>query len=325
MNKLITKLMVIMAAALLLPAVPSGAAETVRVLLPWLPQSQFAGVYMAQKQGFYTERGIDVRISHADSKTIGVNELKKGKYDFILCWCLSGLMAAGNGDDIVNICQVVNRSNCILVTRKHSGINTLEDLKGKRLSTWINADAGYPVKLALASNGINMKLYDQNTTNSLFLIGGVDVCTCLTYNEYNNLYYSGLDYSDMKIFTLAEMGVDLPEDAIFCTHKTLETRRAQCRAFVTGTLLGWEYAESHRDEALKEVMNRTNEAHLRCSPAHMKYMLDAILPSIFSRDHKWKTGTLSRRQFNNCVYLMDKNGFIKRKPTYAEFYKGMGL
>ncbi|MBO4548718.1 MAG: ABC transporter substrate-binding protein [Abditibacteriota bacterium] len=322
-NKLIAKLIVFI--ALLLPAVPSGAAETVRVLLPWLPQSQFAGVYMAQKQGFYAERGIEVRLSHADSKTLGVRELKKGKYDFILCWCLSGLMAAGNGDDIVNICQIVNRSNCILVSRKQSGINTLADLEGKRLSTWTGADAGYPVKLALASNGINMKLYDQNTTNSLFLIGGVDVCTCLTYNEYNNLYYSGLDYSDMKIFTLAEMGVDFPEDAIFCTRGTLEKRRALCRAFVTGTLKGWEYADSHRDETLKEVMNRTRKAHLRCSPAHMKYMLNAILPSIFSADRKWKTGDLSRKQFNSCVYLMEQQGFIKRKPAYSEFFKGMGL
>ncbi|MBQ9358868.1 MAG: ABC transporter substrate-binding protein, partial [Abditibacteriota bacterium] len=153
-------------ALLLICAMPLRAAETVRVLLPWLPQAQFAGVYMAQKKGFYAERGLDVKLSHADSKTMGVKELAGGKYDFILCYCLSGLISAGNGGDIVNICQVVNASNCILVSRKEKGIRTVQDLNGRKLSTWINSDAGLPVKLALMANGLKVSLYDQNETNS---------------------------------------------------------------------------------------------------------------------------------------------------------------
>ena len=314
---------IIVIAVLLIAVSPLRAAETVRVLLPWLPQAQFAGVYMAQKQGFYAQRGLDVRLSHADSKIMGVDELAQGKYDFILCWCLSGLISAGNGGDIVNICQVVNSSNCILVSRKQKGIKSIGDLNGKKLSTWVNSDAGLPVKLALMANGLDVKLYGQNETNSLFLADGVDVCSCLTYNEYNNLYFAGIDYSDMNIFRLAELGVDFPEDAVFCTRGTLKNKKTLCRAFVNGTLEGWEYARVHRDEALQEVMKRTRSAHLRCSPAHMKYMLDTILPSVFSPNRKWKTGVLSQKQYNSCAYLLKQHGFVKNVPPYGEFFRGM--
>ena len=43
-------------------AFSAHAAEKVTLQLKWLPQSQFAGYYVAQEKGFYKQEGLDVTI-----------------------------------------------------------------------------------------------------------------------------------------------------------------------------------------------------------------------------------------------------------------------
>ena len=52
---------ILMAMAMILCSVSASEAKY-RIRLQWLPQTQFAGYYMAAEKGFYQADGVDVEI-----------------------------------------------------------------------------------------------------------------------------------------------------------------------------------------------------------------------------------------------------------------------
>src|SRR5512137_553832 len=76
----------------------------------WSPQAQFAGYYVAYEKGFYKKNGIDLTILPGGPDQPSSQILAKGKADFATLWLSTALRLAANGEDIVNIGQIVQRS-----------------------------------------------------------------------------------------------------------------------------------------------------------------------------------------------------------------------
>ena len=62
--------------ALVAPAVPAGAAESVNLILNWAPTADHSPFYFAKAQGWYEKAGIDLTIEVG--KGSGVSSLKVG-------------------------------------------------------------------------------------------------------------------------------------------------------------------------------------------------------------------------------------------------------
>ena len=45
------------------------AADPIKLKLKWVPQAQFAGYYVAQSKGYYTDENLDVSIDAASTKS----------------------------------------------------------------------------------------------------------------------------------------------------------------------------------------------------------------------------------------------------------------
>ncbi|MBN2386343.1 MAG: ABC transporter substrate-binding protein [Anaerolineales bacterium] len=76
-------ILVLLFAALLLAAcggAPSGASTPIRLALGYIPNIQFAPIYVAVEKGYFTDRGIDLEIVHMDENQatalVGANELQ---------------------------------------------------------------------------------------------------------------------------------------------------------------------------------------------------------------------------------------------------------
>lgn len=314
---------------LLCPA--AGPAETgrplrkVTVVLQWVPQSQFAGFYVAQDKGLYRQRGLDVTIRHGGPEMNSIDALADGSADFATTFLTSALRRRDSGLPIVNIAQVVNRSTAMLVARKGSGIRSLEDLNGRRISIW-SGDFGAPFEAVLSSRRITPgKRFTQNYSVNLFLKGGVDAAAAMHYNEYHMLYQAGLDEEQLVVFPLSAYGCSVPEDGIYALERTWKTDPALCRAFAEATMEGWRHANAHQDEALQSVMRRVIPARIPTNRTHMHWMLEKILPGIIpSSADDWKAGVLSRPEYVKAVELMKRQGLIRKAPTYDDFHPAGG-
>jgi NitT/TauT family transport system substrate-binding protein len=313
-------------------AVPAARAEDApreRVtLLPlWLPQAQFAGYYLALEKGFYARRGLDVDVLRGGPEHDVVEELETGKVDFAIVWLAQALFAVDRGVPLTHVAQVFATSNLDIVAWRKKGVATLRDLDGRRVSVWGDS-LRPPFEAFFRSQNVKPVIVPQHATINLFLLGGVDACSVMEYNEYHSIFLAGVDESELVRFQLGKYGVDFPEDGLYGLRKTREARPHVAKALAEASLEGWKYAAEHVEEALDSVMKRTREANLPVNRVHMRWMLRVVLRSVFPdgpagsgapTDPDRTPGRLSRRAYDDTVRRLLELGALKRAPTYEEF------
>ena len=98
------------------------ALKKASLTLHWYPQTQFAGYYMAREKGFFAQRGIDMEIRRGGADVDVVEELRSGRTLFSTMFLTGALRFRTEAISLVNVGQIVNRSNLLIVAKKKSGI-----------------------------------------------------------------------------------------------------------------------------------------------------------------------------------------------------------
>lgn len=299
-------------------------AKPFTLILLWMPQAQFTGYYVALDKGFYRDYGLDVRIIRGGPDRDGLAYLEKGEADFAVMFLSGALSGRDKGIPVVHLGQVVNQSNLMLVGWKDAGINDPRSLDGRRVSLWGGAFQA-DFKSFFASLGVQPRIIPQYYSVNLFLARGVDVCSVMYYNEYHTLFQAGVDESELTSLFMKDFGCGFPEDGIYCLEDTLRTRPEESAAFVAASLAGWEYAAAHREEALDIVMKYVEAANLPTNRAHMRWMLDKILPTIIPGETgSWEFGRLSPEDYRRTVETLKQYNLIQNAPSY-EIFRGEGI
>ncbi len=306
--------------ALVAGARSQTALRPVTLILQWMPQSQFAGYYMALEKGFYRDHGLDVTILRGGPDRDPVEYLTSGKAHFATLFLTGALIARDQGAPIVHLAQIVNTSNLMLVARRGAGITSLDDLQGRRVSLW-GPQFSSAFEACFKANGVQPVAVPQYYTVNLFLRRGVDACSAMAYNEYHTLVQSGMNDDEMTKIYMRDMGFDFPEDGIYCLDETLAGSPETCEAFVAATLEGWEYAGDHSDETLEIVMARVREEHVPTNLLHQRWMLETILDSILPEPgDRWRLGELVPDAYVDVVTVLREQSVILYATTYQQFH-----
>jgi NitT/TauT family transport system substrate-binding protein len=250
--------------------------KPVTLVLQWHHQAQFAGYYMALAKQFYAGEGLDVRILRGGPDVRGIEMLDNGTADFITTMLPTAIEAHGEGVRLVNLAQIVNRSNFVLAARRNplngDPIDSISDLEGRPVTIWVN-DFRTPYLALFNSMGIRPVLLPQYYTLSLFKRDGAVACSAMRYNEQHTLFQSGIKPSDLIIFDLHEMGITMLEDGIYAMSDTCRKEPDLCAGFVRASLAGWRYAKAHEEETLDVVMEYAWRDNLPVNRVHMRWML----------------------------------------------------
>jgi len=298
--------------------------EEATLLLHWSDQAQFAGYYVAKDKGFYQKRGRDVVIKRGGYDVDALKCMTETNPVFCTTMLFTALGYRDKGFPIVHLAQVVNRANFCLVAWKDRGIVKPENLQGRRVSFWLG-EFDAPYKGFFKRYQLNPVIEPQYFTVNLFLRGGVDACSVMYYNEYHTILQCGINPEELTVFKMWEHGFDCPEDGIYCTALTAANQPALCRDVVEASLEGWAYAMAHPEEALDIVMGYVRRGHVPTNRAHMKWMLEKMLDSIFpGPDGTWQFGILSRESYDRAVKLLRENGIIRNAPLFHEFHVEAG-
>ncbi|BCS88275.1 ABC transporter substrate-binding protein [Pseudodesulfovibrio sediminis] len=307
--------------ALTVGTLPAQAAERdkARIVLQWLPQAQFSGFYMAQDKGFYAEAGIDLTIISGGPDVMASDYLKEGKAEFATMFLTTGLQKHETMP-IVNIGQFVQRSALMLIAKKSSGITSFADLDGRKVGLWANEFEIQP-RAFFHQKNMNVTVVPQTSSLDLFLRGGVDAASGMWYNEYHTLYSYGLDEDELVPLFFSDVGLNFPEDGIYCLQKTVTTDPSLCRRLVEATVRGWKYAFAHKEEALQSVMRRMREANVPTNTPHQRWML-ARMEDIIAPANDSTMGMLRWVDYDRVRKTLLKEGFLKEGPPFGDFYKG---
>ncbi len=312
------------------PQQPAAPAETpaaapakvpVRVVLQWVPQSQFAGYYAAKDKGFYDAEGLDVTIIPGGPDIAPAQVVASGGAEFGVAWLPGRTLAAREGGaDLVNIAQIFQRSGTLMVSFKEKNITKVEDFKGKNVGSWL---LGNEAELFAAMRKVGLdpekdaNIIKQNFDMSQLLNGEVDVAQAMIYNEYAQVLETrnpktGELYKpeDLNVIDFNEVGTAMLQDGIMARESWLSQPGNEDIAvrFLRATFRGWIFCRDNFDECVQIVLNNGTAL----GESHMRWQLNEVNALIWPSPNG--IGIMDENLYKQTVEIAKTYGILKRDP-----------
>jgi len=305
------------------PAVAMAADPTPVVFqLHWQPQSQFAGYIMAREKGFFEKAGLAARLVWTKAGERPFDGLAERRCDFCTGWLSDAMREREAGKPLVLLSQVFRRSSTMLVTRRHSGIRTPQDLDGRRVGLW-GGNHDVQSLAFFAKYDVRPVIVPQSASITPFLRGAVDAASAMHYNEYHLLLDAGLSPDELHVFAFAEYGLAFPEDGIYCTEATRRERPKLCAAVAAACREGWNYALNHEAETIEAVMRSCRAENVRTNRNHQRWMLRTLAPVV--RDGaeadpaSW--GRLAPETYRGVGQILVEQRILRDIPEFERFFQ----
>lgn len=308
-----------MTMAMILCCVSASEAKY-RIRLQWLPQTQFAGYYMAAEKGFYQEEGVDVEIRPVDPKIRAFHDILYRNGHFETAWLASGILMANASakKEIVLIAQFFQKSAFMLVTRRSGGIRTISDFRNRSIGVWDGVFSILPRALIKKHNIHGMKLIPQGFTMDGFLNGEIEIASAMRYNEYNQILESGIREEELLTFNFSDLGMNLPEDGLYVRRDFLERSPEVCQKVVSATIRGWQYAFAHKEETIRHITALANQTEHKTTEDKQGWML-YVVEKLMDADNT----VLKEADFENTAGLLKSLKMVRNVPSYNAFYKNV--
>src|SRR4051812_12935400 len=109
--------------------------QSFSLTLDFYPNPDHAGIYMAQKLGYFEEAGLDVSIAAPSDPAAPIKQVAAGQTDLAISYEPEVALAREQGLDVVAVGALVDRPLTSLIWLGDSGIKGIADLKGKTIAT----------------------------------------------------------------------------------------------------------------------------------------------------------------------------------------------
>jgi diguanylate cyclase (GGDEF)-like protein/PAS domain S-box-containing protein len=235
------------------------ALEAVTLQLKWTHAFQFAGYYAAIEKGFYEQAGLSVNLLEAAPGTEPVKIVVDGKADFGV-GASSLLLERQAGVPVVALAVIFQHSPLVLVARQNRPLQSVHDLKGKRVMFEAQSSE---LKAYLRQEGINdaaLQALPHSFNTRDLIEGRVDGMTAYSTNELFDLDNAGFAY---QTYSPRAVGIDFYGDNLFTTERQIKENPARVAAFRTASLKGWQYAMAHPDEIIDLILAKYSKHRAR--------------------------------------------------------------
>jgi len=225
--------------------------ELKKITLPvgYIPNIQFAPLYVALDKGYFADAGLDVKIDYSfetDAMAlVGANELQ-----FAIVSGEQVLLARAQQLPVVYTLAWYQQYPVGIAALKTSGISKPEDLKGKRIGVPVLSGASYIGLIALLNAGglsekdVTIDVIGFNQVEAL-TAGQQDAVVIYVANEPVVLRSKGYEINVMKVADYLQ----LVSNGMITNETTMKSDPDLVRRMTNATLKGIEYAAAHPDEA----------------------------------------------------------------------------
>lgn len=289
-------------------------AQKIVFMPQWIPQSQFAGYYVAQKMGFYEEVGVEVEIRHSSASDFALNSLLKGECQAITIQLFDAIYQIDKGVEMVNILQTAQRSGHVIVIR-HDDIESIDDLKGRRVGIW-RSSFGQLAQLMNMDHKLGIEWIPFVQSINLYISGAVDATMAMTYNELYWILSSG--FEDKKVIAMADIGYDYPEEGIYISKAYYEKYPDKARAFAEASQRGWEWAHQNPEQTLEIVLEVMSKEQIPASRKHQQWMLREVLKMQCRRGEDTPSFCLDSTKVEELNQLLLKHERISQRVSVEQ-------
>ena len=314
------------------PAASSGAAAgpltPVKFVLQWVPQAQFAGYYAAVDQGYFKAAGLDVTIQPGGPDVNPMQVVASGGADIGTTWVPKMLASREGGTDLVDIAQIYQRSGTLEISFKDKNINSIADLKGKKVGTWLGGNepelyADLKKAGIDPANPADVSIVKQPFDMSQMLTGQTDASEAMIYNEYAQVL-EATNPATGKMYTPADIntidfnkdGTAMLQDMVFASAKWLSTgtNAATAEKFLEATFKGWIYCRDNPDSCVQSVL----KAGSKLGTSHQTWEMNEVNALIWPSPNG--IGVIDPAVWAQTAQIAQAYGIIKNAPS-ADAYR----
>jgi putative hydroxymethylpyrimidine transport system substrate-binding protein len=295
----------------------SPERQSFSLTLDFYPNPDHAGIYMAQKLGFFEEAGLDVNIATPSDPAAPVKQVAAGRTDLAITYEPEVALARDQGLDVVAVGALINRPLTSLIWLKESGIKGVADLKGKTVAT-----AGIPYQDAFLKTilaRVKLTPDDVKAVNVGFgllpaLVGG---SAQAMLGGYSNV--EGVDLRERGkapvVTPVDQLGVPTYDELVFVANREkLEEDPEGVRLFLTALQRGTKAAAEKPGEATTAITEANPDLEPKLAAAEVK----ATLPLLSARTGNQPYGYMDAKEWETFAGWMRDNELIGSLPSADE-------
>ncbi len=294
-----------------------AAAQPFGLTLDFYPNPDHAGIYMAEKLGYFDEAGLDVSVQTPSDPAAPIKLVAAGRSDLAISYEPEVALAHENGLDVVAIAALVNQPLTSMIWLKKSGIEGVADLRGKTVAT-----AGIPYQdafLATILERAKLTPADVKTVNVGFgllpaLLGGSAEAML---GGFRNV--EGVDLrqrgKDPVVTPVDQLGVPTYDELVLVANReALAEDPERFRLFIAALERGTDAAVERPNAATDAVLEANNGLDRKLTEAEV----EATLPLLAARTPGQPYGYMDPEAWRNFTGWMRDNDLIASLPEPGE-------
>jgi putative hydroxymethylpyrimidine transport system substrate-binding protein len=295
----------------------SGEAQSLSLTLDFYPNPDHAGIYMAQKLGYFEEAGLDVGITAPSDPAAPVKLVAAGQADLAITYEPEVVLAHEQGLDVVAVAALVNRPLTSMIWLKKSGIKGIGSLRGKTIAT-----AGIPYQDAFLETILaraKLTTSDVKAVNVGFgllpaLVGG---SAQAMLGGYSNV--EGVDLRERGkepvVTPVDRLGVPSYDELVLVADRSkLEEDPERFRLFIAALARGTEAAVADPKAATQAVIEANDSLEPKLTAAEV----EATLPLLAATSPGQPYGFMDPDEWGTFSGWMRDNELIDSLPAASE-------
>ncbi len=292
----------------------TGKTEPLSLVLDFYPNPDHAGIYMAQKLGFFRDAGLDVSITAPTDPASPIQEVAAGRADIAISYEPEVLLAHEQGLDVKAVGALVDRPLTSLIWLPKSGVKRIANLRGKTIAT-----AGIPYQNAFLQAILaraKLKTSDVKAVNV-----GLNLLPALLSGKAQAMLggFSNVEGIDLRmrnkhptVTPVDRLGVPSYDELVFVANASkLQENAQKIRLFLAAVARGTTAAAQKPNVATQAVLAANKSLDPKLTAAEVK----ATLPVLSQGTSKRPFGYMDEAQWQTFIGWMRDEGLISSLPA----------
>lgn len=298
------------------------ADDDLSVLLDFAPWGLHAAVHLSEEKGWFKERGLNVSVrdgrgSVSTIQLVGVGEADVGMAQL-------GPMATArdaSGIKLKSIAGWVRKGDLAAVVDRSAGIDSIDDLKGKKLALFAASPFLPFLDTFLKAGGltrddVNLLYVEPSAMMMTYTSGQAD--GVLTAGPYGQ----ALAERDRpaSLVLAEEAGISYPSYGYFSTEAVITEKEEVLRRFIATQTRAFQYLyDGHVDEGVAAIISQRPD--LKLDPEILKNQIELYRPFFTTPNTEGKPfGWQSEVDWASTIKSMVEVGVLSEGFKPEDFY-----
>lgn len=292
-------------------ALPGMAVDHVTLMLDWFVNPDHAAIIVAKQKGFFATQGLAVDIKEPSDAAVPPKMVAAGKVDIAVSYQPTLYLSIDHGLPVSRISTLIATPLNALVVRKDSNINSIADLKGRKIGYSSPFSDQVVLKTMLQTGDLALKDVKLINVDFALVPALMSRQVDAVIGAFRNIELNAMAAQQVpgRAFYVEEHGLPAYDELIIIANNK-DRNAVKYARFNAALEAATQYILNHPKAAFKVYASYKKGL----GGASHQTEWTATLPRLALRP-----GALDTERYIRYGQFMKKNGLIKTLPELADY------